>query len=155
MAASERHAYEMILAAVAEAERLGIRITHGDWGVIYGELSGEWVVDQKRRQGPGVTPLGAVVLAHQPAGGIDMPHPAAEVLGVRIAWAEGFSDGFDAEASAFFLGSADRHAYLDGLEAGMELRFALTVRCDVCYTRHFRANACPLCLERQRPGEAA
>lgn len=141
---------DMIRAAVVAAEDKGIRILHGDWGVLQGQLSGEWVVDPGRRPHMGVSPLGAVVLHYQPdARRNEMPDPAAEALGVGLAWAAGFADGFDSEATGYYLGSADRGLYLSGMEAGMEFRFELTAHCPECWTRHFRRDPCPLCRERR------
>jgi hypothetical protein len=145
---------EAIRVSVAAAQAAGVRILHGDWGVLFGELSEEWVVDPLRRP-MGVSPLGAVVLYFQPGGPNTMPDPAAAALGVGLAWADGFSDGFDGEASGYYLGQLNKRLYLAGLEAGMEFRFELTVRCPACGTRHFRSDPCPLCEERGRRREDA
>lgn len=149
---------EGIRVAVADAEGKAIPILHGDWGVLYGETTGAWVADERHRPF-GVSPLGAVVLFFQPARlvAIDSGDPmieAAEALGVNVAWAEGFADGFDNEASGFHLAKQTRRLYLSGLEAGMAIRFELTVTCRVCGSRHFRRSVCPLCEERRQRDEA-
>lgn len=148
---------DKVRAAVAHMEVLGIRILHGDWGVLRGELSGEWIPDPARRP-MGVSPLGAVLVhLQQPdprRGPMDVPDAAAEALRVGIAWTAGFADGFDKDPQAYYLGGSNRQLYLAGLEAGMELRFELTVRCP-CGTRHLRWEPCPLCEERRREGPHA
>lgn len=125
-------------------EQVGVRILHGDYGVI--ASAGGWEVDERRRP-VGVSPLGAVVLAYQPDKSRDLPDPAAEALGVSIHWAEGLADGFDKELTAHYLGSLARQQYLQGVEAGFALRFELTTNCSRCGSRHFKADRCPLCEE--------
>jgi hypothetical protein len=126
-----------------------LRILTGEYGVIPGMFA--WQPDTRRRPG-GVSPLGAVVLAYQPPVGGDLPDPAAKVLGVAIQYAEGFADGFDNEPSGHFLRPEypiSRRSYCQGLEAGYALRFELTQQCPSCGSRHFNADPCPLCEERE------
>lgn len=138
---------DKVRASVHWAQQtLKLLIAHGDYGVI--PTSDEWVIDDKRRPRRHVSPLGAVVLAYQPDPATDMPDPAATALGVPFQWAEGFQDGFDRNLSGTWLGSVSRRLYMEGVEAGMQIRFELTKVCDRCSTRHFREEPCPLCEER-------
>jgi hypothetical protein len=136
---------DKIRAAVHWAQQSGIRILHGDYGVI--PSAEEWVVDEQRRP-VGVSPLGAIVLAYQPDVTEDMPDPAAHVLGVSPAYAEGVADGFDRDLTGHFAGAVSRQHYLFGVEVGYMLRFDLTTRCERCSTSHLKADPCPLCEER-------
>jgi hypothetical protein len=139
-----REPLDRIRAAVRWAESQGLRILHGDYGVL---PRLEWRVDPGRRP-HGVSPLGAVVLAYQPPTGPDMPEPAAIALRVPIHWAEGFADGFDREITTRTLGPLTRRRYLEGHEAGAELRIEMTTRCRRDGVRHFKADECPVCEER-------
>ena len=141
---------DKIRAAIAEMERRQIRILQGERGVLPGLLSGDWVMDPKRRP-LGVSPLGAVLLHLQPdASRQDIADHAAQALGVGIAWVEGFADGFDGESSSYYLGGLERRQYHWGLETGFLIRFELTVACPECASRHFRCDPCPLCEEKMR-----
>src|SRR5438105_3205110 len=89
---------DKLRAAIAEMERRGIRILHGERGVEGSVISGEWSVLTNRRP-IGVSPLGAVLLHVQPdASRQDIADHAAQALGAGIAWVEGFADGFDGES---------------------------------------------------------
>lgn len=142
---------DKIRAAIELARLNGIRILHGDYGVIAGGF--DWMLDRRRRP-EGVHPLGALVLAYQPPVGTDMPEPAAQVLEVGLAYVQGFADGFDRTPDTTPIGSVAKRLYGDGLEAGFELRFELTRRCGRCGSRHFRQDQCYLCEERRGDGLA-
>lgn len=136
---------EKIRAAVHWAQQSGIRILHGEYGVI--ASAQEWVVDEKRRP-VGCSPLGAVVLAFQPPVDEDMPNPAATILGVSPVFAEGIADGFDREVTGHYAGSVSRQQYVFGLELGFRLRFELVTRCERCGSSQLKGWPCPLCEER-------
>lgn len=149
---SARTPIDKIRAAIAWAsETLGVRLLPGDYGVIPGP-GGTWEVDRRRRP-MGISPLGAVVLCYATENSKDMPDPAADVLGVPVAWVSGFEDGFDREMTGHWLGSVNRRRYLEGYETGMLLRFEFTRQCVRCGSRHFCVDRCPLCEERRAPNE--
>lgn len=135
---------DRVRASVRWVETLGLRILHGDYGVL---PCLEWRPDPRRRP-HGVSPLGAVALAYQPPVKLDVPEASAIALGVPLPWAEGFADGFDREIATRALGPLERRRYLEGHEAGAELRIEMTVRCRRDGSRHLKADPCPVCEDR-------
>ena len=147
--ASLRTPGEKIRAALERCRGQGVRILHGDYGVQVVGDSG-WIVDPRRRPA-GVNVLGAVCVAFQPlVSTLDPLLAAAATLEVTTVFAEGVQDGFDNVLPERPPSRAARRLYLDGTDLGHEIRHELTQRCEACGSRHFRADACPLCEERCR-----
>lgn len=135
-----------VLAAVAAARARSLPLRFGeDAGVIRGKLTGEWVIDRKAVV-PGVTLIGALLLATQPEAGDDEDPVvvAARALGVAHAFAEGLDHGWSMAPSSYWLGSEGRH-YANGLDVGSEARHMATIVC-ACGSRRFKGESrCPGC----------
>ena len=113
-----------LLEAVAAARGQGIRLRCGDIGVVAGLV--DWRVD-RGLQPHGVS-LGGAVLLHlqpEPEEGEEPLAAAARALGVSLAWVEGAEAAWCRELmSVAWLARQDADVYLNGFEAGAQVRFA-------------------------------
>lgn len=136
---------DLIRQALAWCQMQGIHCEIGEYGI---EHTGHrwWLAPGKNC----VDPLAAVVLFIQPRGKM-MPEAAAEALGTHIAFTEGLSAGIERRVpSTGWTNTPRKQLFLDGFEAGVQLRMAfLTVVCARDNVRHRRDQPCPLCEERE------
>lgn len=137
-----------LASAVAQARAQSIPLSFDRLGVVRATLTGAWVID--RTVVPGLNVVGCLLLQHQPASTADEDPTAAaaRAIGVSLAFMEGASDGFAMEAmNAFWVGSPHNgRDYLNGFEAGAEIRFLASKVCGNCGSRRFKSELrCPGC----------
>lgn len=122
LAALGKTARTHLLEAVAAARGRGIWLRCGDIGVVAGLV--DWRVDRGLRP-HGVSLAGAVLLRLQPEPeeGEEPLAAAARALGVSLAWIEGAEAAWCREEMGVeWLGRPDADLYLDGYEAGAQVR---------------------------------
>lgn len=139
--------------AIRRAEAQGIRIIRLPPACGCGVEAGAdgWV---RRPDCPqGVTPLGAILLVHQPDPEFHEGIPtsaAAMALNVSEPWCAGLEDGWGgAPTDRMAMGVHSATLYMAGYHAAARLFAERTVDCEICgHVRHRSETDCSGCLER-------
>lgn len=154
----ERTCIGRVRQAIRRVQAQGIWVVQatGGRGNDYGvEATGQgW--ETRVRRPFGVTPAGAILLAHQPDPeaheGVHTA-AAADAIQAREIWVIGLEDGWRGEVmSSYRALAADGEFYRQGFEAGIVLRWEMQTVCEACGARRWNIEPdCTGCHERPRP----